>query len=195
MVTGDYVLTAMSKKSAEITLPSKSANEPDMISQQLEDDGIFPNSRLPLVLYRLAVKLAGHDPAAAFEQLFVENGWAGSWRNGIYPYHHYHSTAHEVLGVYRGSAKVQLGGEHGVVHEVRPGDVIIIPAGVAHKNLGSSGDFGVVGAYPHGQNPDMNYGRPGERPTSDGNIRRVALPKADPLCGIDGPLLEQWVAR
>ena len=77
---------------------------------------------------------------------------------------------------------------------MHPGDVIIIPAGVAHKNFGATGDFGVVGAYPEGQDWDMNYGRPGERPAVDSNIRRVALPKADPLYGIAGPLLEQWGA-
>jgi len=185
----------MSKRNAVTQSPSKPANEPDVLLQPLEDDGMFPNSRLPLLLYRRAMRLPGHDPATIFEQLFAANGWHGSWRNGIYPYHHYHSTAHEVLGVYRGSARVQLGGERGVVQEVHPGDVIIIPAGVAHKNLGSTGDFGVVGAYPEGQDWDMNYGRPGERPTADSNIRRVAPPKADPLYGIDGPLLEQWGAR
>jgi len=185
----------MSMTTASTQSPAKPADEPDMLFQELKDDGVFPNSRLPLVLYRLAVKLAGHDPAAIIERLFATNGWNGSWRNGIYPYRHYHSTAHEVLGVYRGSAKVQLGGERGVVQEVHPSDVIIIPAGVAHKNLGSTGDFGVVGAYPEGQDWDMNYGRPGERPTADSNIRSVAPPKADPLYGIDGPLLEQWGAR
>jgi len=195
MVTGDYVLAAMSTKTAGNKSPSRPAKEPDVLFQELKDDGVFPNSRLPLVLYRLAVRLAGKDPAAVFEQLFAENGWHGSWRNGIYPYHHYHSTAHEVLGVYRGSARVQLGGERGVVHEVHPGDVIIIPAGVAHKNLGSSGDFGVVGAYPEGQDWDMNYGKPGERPKSDRNIRRVALPKADPVYGVAGPLMEKWGGR
>ncbi len=91
--------------------PSKSTNEPDVLFEELQDDGIFPNSRLPLALYRLAVKLAGYDPAAVFEQLFAANGWQGSWRDGIYPYHHYHSTAHEVLVVYRGSP---LHDHHGV---------------------------------------------------------------------------------
>lgn len=195
MVTGDYVLTAMSKKSVATQSPSKPANEPDVLFAELQDDGVFPNSRLPLILYRLAVRLEGRDPAAVFEQLFAENGWVGSWRNGIYPYHHYHSTAHEVLGVYRGSARVQLGGERGVVHEVLSGDVIIIPAGVAHKNLGSTADFGVVGAYPEGQDWDMNYGKPGERPGADRNLRRVALPKADPVFGVAGRLMKKWGKR
>jgi len=164
----------------------------DVIAVELKDDGIFPNSKLPLLLYRRAVPISEGDPAHVFEELFKENGWCDSWRNGIYPYQHYHSTAHEVLGIYRGSAKVQLGGEHGVIHEVRAGDVIVIPAGVAHKNLGSSADFGVVGAYPDGQEMDMNYGKASERPRAIENIAQLALPKTDPVFGENGPLIEKW---
>ena len=77
----------------------------------LEDDGVIPNSSLPLILYKKA--LADADLAAGFEALFTSNGWAGTWRNGIFSYHHYHATAHEVLGIARGSAMVRLGGEAG----------------------------------------------------------------------------------
>lgn len=90
---------------------------------------------------------------------------------------------------------MQLGGEHGVTHEVQAGDVIVIPAGVAHKNLSSSRDFGVVGAYPEGQKMDMNYGKPAERPKADQNIARVALPKMDPVFAESGPLIEKWDIR
>jgi uncharacterized protein YjlB len=79
-----------------------------------------------------------------------------------------------------------------VVLNIHARDVIIIPAGVAHKNLSTSADFGVVGAYPEGQDWDMNYGKPGERPKADLNIERVALPKLDPIYGASGPLLEKW---
>lgn len=101
------------------------------------DDGRFPNDqRLPLVLYQNAVKLPQRDPAAIFEEIFHANQWDSSWRKGIYPYHHYHSTAHEVLGISCGEAAVRLGGDdRGQTFEVRAGDVIVIPAGVAHKNL------------------------------------------------------------
>lgn len=162
------------------------------ISRVLSDDGTFPNSRLPLVVFQRAVALAGRDPARSIEDVSHANGWGGSWRDGIYPYHHYHSTAHEVLGVYRGSARVQLGGPQGLILDVHPGDVIVIPAGVAHKNLGQSEDFAVVGAYPNGQRMDMNHGKPGERPAADQRIARVALPRMDPVHGLAGPLLELW---
>ena len=166
---------------------------PEVVCETIEGDGTYPNnSALPLLAYRNAVKLPARDPAAAFEALFRANGWGGSWRNGVYGYHHYHSTAHEVLGVYGGTARVQLGGEAGIVVEVHAGDVVIIPAGVAHKNLGASADFRVVGAYPRGQRPDMNTGREGERPRADRNIARVGLPEADPVYGASGPLVKHW---
>jgi uncharacterized protein YjlB len=167
-------------------------NPPDALAYQLKDDGLIPNSPFPLLVYRGAVKLRPHDPASVFEELFRANHWSGTWRDGIYTYHHYHSTSHEVLGVYSGSATVQFGGEKGIKQKVRAGDVIVIPAGVAHKNFGASGDFGVVGAYPGGAEWDMNYGQKSERPEVDENIARVPLPKTDPVYGPNGPLQEQW---
>jgi uncharacterized protein YjlB len=88
--------------------------------------------------------------------------------------------------------KAQLGGPGGEVISARAGDVIIIPAGVSHKNLDQSPDFSVVGAYPRGQVWDMMYGKPGERPRADEAIRRVPLPAADPVFGKNGPLTQQW---
>jgi len=162
-------------------------------AHRLTDDEIFPNNeRLPLLVYPNAVPLPDQDPASAFEKRFAENGWSGSWRNGIFTYHHYHSTAHEVLGVYRGTARVRLGGDNGIERSLGPGDVVVIPAGVAHKNLESSSDFGVVGAYPGGKGPDMNYGDPEERPAADRNIEQVPLPEKDPVLGENGPLRRLW---
>ena len=158
----------------------------------LADDGTFPNSRLPLLLYRHAVDLDGDDPLAAIEAILHANGWGNGWRNGVYPYHHYHSTAHEVLIVYAGSARVQFGGERGLVAMLKPRDVVVIPAGVGHRNAGASVDFHVMGAYPRGQVWDICYGKPDERPRSDDNIARVPLPTADPVFGRQGPLLVHW---
>lgn len=166
---------------------------PQVVAHRLKDDGLYPNNEeLPLVAYNGALSLPDHNPAASFETLFGANQWSGSWRNGVYGFHHYHSTAHEVLGVYDGAAQVQFGGERGVVLSINAGDVVVIPAGVAHKNLGASRDFRVVGAYPRGQRWDLCYGEPGERPRADQNIARVPLPQADPVYGTDGPLIEYW---
>jgi uncharacterized protein YjlB len=172
--------------------PNDVLNTPQIVSTILKDEGAIPNSRLPLLLYLAAVKLPGNDPAAVLEELFESNNWSGTWRDGIYTYHHYHSTTHEVLGVFKGSATVQFGGERGIKQKVGAGDVIVIPAGVAHKNLGASSDFGVVGGYPGGAEWDMNYGRPNERPVTDENIARVEFPKMDPLYGSNGPLFQHW---
>jgi uncharacterized protein YjlB len=170
----------------------ESVNPPRVLPLPLKDDGLIPNSKFPLLVYQGAVTLPPRDPASVFEELFAANQWSGSWRDGIYTYHHYHSTTHEVLGVYAGSATVKFGGEHGVKQKLSAGDVVVIPAGVAHKNLGASSDFGVVGAYPHGAEWDMNYGQGKERPQSDENIARVPLPAMDPVYGANGPLQEQW---
>lgn len=153
------------------------------------DDGHFPNSTLPVVIYAQAVA----DPSPeAMEALFDANDWPSAWRYGVYDYHHFHSTAHEVLGVARGSASLHLGGPEGRIYDVRAGDVILLPAGTGHKNLGSSPDFLVVGAYPPGTSADMMYGKAGERPGADERIAKVPLPKTDPVGGQGGPVLEKW---
>jgi uncharacterized protein YjlB len=156
------------------------------------DDGVFPNSRLPVLIYRGV--LATPD-AAAFERMFEANGWSSSWRNGLYAVHHYHSTAHEVLGLYGGRVNARLGGERGRSVTLVAGDVVVIPAGVAHKNDGASADFRVVGAYPVGTSPDMQYGKPGERPGTDRNIARAGLPTADPVRGAAGAIALLWKAK
>jgi uncharacterized protein YjlB len=155
-------------------------------------DGEIPNNALPLLVYPSAVDVSGLDPAAAFERLFARHGWRGSWRNGIFAYPHYHSTAHEVLGIARGEASVRFGGAGGAVLTVGPGDVVVIPAGVGHQNLGASADLLVVGAYPGGAAADLHRGGAGERAEVLRNIVEVPLPEADPVHGADGPLLRLW---
>lgn len=165
---------------------------PDVQARHFADDGTFPNNpSLPVLVYRQAVQ-AVQGGAGTYERVFRAHNWRGSWRNGIFSYHHYHSTAHEVLGVARGSARVQLGGPEGLVFEVEAGDVLVLPAGVAHKNLGADADFLVVGAYPEGQDWDLLRGRPGERPEADRNIERVSPPAQDPVYGFEGPLVDHW---
>lgn len=157
----------------------------------LRDDGIFPNSHLPVLLYKCILDLPLLFPATHVKNLFEKHGWLNSWDAGIFEYHHYHSITHEVLGVYEGKTMLLLGGEHGVQINIEKGDVLLIPAGVAHKNLGNEDDVSVVGAYPDGDTYDMNYGKRGERPGTDENIQKVPIPPSDPL-GTENNLLSIW---
>jgi uncharacterized protein YjlB len=161
-------------------------------AHRFEGDGEIPNNVLPLLVYPGAVEVVGADPAAAFERVFAANGWGRSWRNGIFPYPHFHSTAHEVLGIARGEAKVRFGGAGGAVLTVGAGDVVVIPAGVGHQNLGASADLLVVGAYPGGSEVDLWRGGAAERAVVERNVAAVPLPAADPVHGAEGPLLRLW---
>ncbi len=170
---------------------SEAAPAPTVETYYFTDDGIVPNSKLPLVLYRGALP-AGGDRAAACEAMFDANGWPDAWRNGIYAHHHYHSTAHEVLGIARGHARVRLGGENGQSVELRAGDVVVIPAGVAHKREAASSDLLVIGAYPRGQHPDICQAEASRHDRAQTSVAAVPLPAADPVTGKPEPLLTCW---
>ncbi|MBS1525919.1 MAG: cupin [Bacteroidetes bacterium] len=157
----------------------------------LDDDGTFPNSTLPVLFYKAALYIPALFPAAHVKNLFESHGWSNSWDSGIFEFHHYHSITHEVLGIYSGETTLQLGGDNGVKLQIQKGDVIVIPAGVAHKNLRQENDISCVGAYPEGMDYDMNYGKAGERPATDHNIHKLPLPKTDPVYG-DGGLVQIW---
>lgn len=177
-----------------IAKPTPATPVPVVEEHRFTDDGRVPNNaRLPLLVYRGALA-TGPGAAAACEARFAANDWSGGWRAGIYAYHHYHSTAHEALGIVSGSARVRLGGEDGEIVELRAGDAVVIPAGVAHKSEGASPDLLVVGAYPGGRGPDMRVPGAGERERAFANIAAVPLPAADPVHGKPGPLLEVWGA-
>lgn len=168
-------------------MPSK------VVAHLLAADGAIPNHpRWPLLVYPAAVAIEGGDPAALFEELFTRNGWPAAWRNGVFPFHHYHSNAHEVLGIYSGEVMVQFGGEAGVAVLARPGDVVVLPAGTGHKKLSSSGRLGIVGAYPDGAHPDTCMPPFARGKRNAATAARVPLPSQDPVTGGQGPLFEHW---
>ena len=168
-------------------------NTHDVITHLLPPARLIPNNPLcALLVYPGAVTLQGTDPASLFEELFAANQWTNSWRNGIFPFHHYHSSAHEVVGIYAGEASVQFGGADGVSLDVRPGDVVVVPAGVGHKKLSSTGNLGIVGAYADGQHADLCVPDTADVRSASDNVARVARPQNDPVLGADGPLLRHW---
>ncbi|WP_207536236.1 hypothetical protein [Desertivirga arenae] len=162
-------------------------------SHIFEDDGQFPNNpNLPALVYKGALHLHPGDESQAIVERFKLNNWTNSWKDGIFDYHHYHSNTHEVLGVFCGMADIELGGKEGVCVEIVRGDVVIIPAGVAHKCLKSSDDFLCIGAYPDGSSYDLLKGEPAEHERALANISQVPIPSTDPIFGEEGPLFEYW---
>jgi uncharacterized protein YjlB len=162
------------------------------------DDGKVPNNPLPVIIYRGAIAPDVRDPATAFEQAFAANDWTNGWRDGIYPFHHFHSTSHEVLGIARGHGRVRLGGEAGRDFDLAEGDVVVLPAGTGHKLLSASSDFLVVGAYPGGRDWDLiraDEVDPASHDAAVARIRKLPLPESDPVAGKGGPLLRLWSGR
>ena len=158
------------------------------------DDGSVPNNpSLPLLLYRGAIDLScTPDPEDVIEQTFAHNQWGHMWRNGIYPYTHYHSMIHEALGVARGRARVRFGGAQGAELDVAAGDVVVLPAGTGHQCIWAAPELAVVGAYPKTGKYDLCRGSQVERAKALKSIPRVPLPETDPVHGDDGPLVALW---
>ncbi|MET0465704.1 MAG: cupin domain-containing protein [Chitinophagaceae bacterium] len=157
-----------------------------------KDDGTIPNSRYPLLVYQQVFSQRGDKGGDWLEERFAVNGWTNTWRWGVYPFHHYHSNTHEVLGCFSGEALLHMGGEKGEKLTVKAGDIIVIPAGVGHKCISHSDDFTVLGAYPDGLDPDLMTGGKHERPDADKNIAAILKPSADPFSGKQEGLIKLW---
>ena len=163
---------------------------------RFEDDGETPNNpRLPLVHYCDVLRFPSDlDPAAVCEELFAQHGWSRSWRNGIYGFVHFHLRTHEVLGIARGAASVQFGGDKGRTLTVEAGDVVALPAGTGHRRMTASADLLVVDAYP--TSGIIDQARPNEVDLAKAHALIVDVPPAlDPVYGHNGPLTELWARR
>ena len=157
---------------------------------RLSPNGEFPNSALPVLVYHDS----GLDSPAAAERTFADRDWRGSWRDGIFDFHHFHSTAHEVLAIVAGEVELRLGGPGDAGHALtaRRGEVLVLPAGTGHCRVGASGDLLVVGAYPGGMEWDICRGDAAQAEEVARRLAAVPLPSTDPLHGADGPLCELW---
>jgi uncharacterized protein YjlB len=140
-------------------------------------DTIPNHPSFPVLLYR---GTGLDDPDAARER-FAAHGWGGSWVDGVFDFHHFHSTSHEVLAVVAGSATLELGGPQGRAFEVSAGDVVVLPAGTGHRRAAADGAFTVVGAYPAGQE-DYDLLREADDAARE-RIAALGAPEADPVGG------------
>jgi uncharacterized protein YjlB len=167
------------------------ANEQYEIFKLEPRDWVPNNRKLPVVIYRRALRPGSGDLAAAFEILFERNDWPPQWRNGIFDYHHFHASAHEVLGIASGSAEVIIGGPGGRVVEVSAGDALLLPAGTGHCLQSFAGHFSVVGGYPAGQQWDIR--RDALTPEELSAMEALPFPPRDPLDGTHGPVVAHWL--
>lgn len=154
------------------------------------DDGIIPNNRLPVIVYRQVTDV--QDKSDWLEKCFKANGWANNWRDIVLPYDHFHSTTHEVLGMGKGTVTLHIGGEKGLDMEVSAGDVLILPAGVGHYAVSEHKNYEMVGGYPDGKGWDLLTGTSEEREKAIPQIEKLPIPKTDPVFGIEGELLKLW---
>ena len=184
----------------------------------LGQSGISPNNDvLPLIFYKGAVALTAGEPESDVEKVFWGNDWGDGFRGDTFAFHHYHSSAHEVVGCARGVAQIQFGGPQGPVFEVKAGDAVLIPAGVVHCRRDDAPGFMSIGAYPPGQTPDVcvyseedaRIARqdPGigdlevipvgenELAATLARIAQIPLPETDPIAGAGGPVSTLWLQR
>jgi uncharacterized protein YjlB len=174
-----------------MTLPTGDSHPQEPRTLLQPPHGPIPNNaKLPALIYS-GVLPRSEDPAAAAEGLLTANGWPTEWRDIVLPYHHYHSTAHEVLAVVAGHGRLALGGEGGPEIDVRAGDVLVLPAGFGHSGGVHSEDFLLVGGYPPGQRWDLRTEAPD--PTAQHRIDTLSYPASDPIYGVNGPLVRLWV--
>lgn len=179
-----------------ITLPRLSFAEPREVPMEVlsinKPQGGVPNSPLPVLIYHRVIPPDAVDNADYFEHLFNANGWPPQWRYGVYTFTHFHSNTPEALGVFSGAAKLQLGGEKGVIVEVNIGDVILLPAGVGHKQISANEDFMMVGAYPPGVKADLCHDEPAKLKERTLAVAKVPLPESDPVTGHSEGSIQLW---
>ena len=149
----------------------------------LPPQGRVPNNPQPARLSRAAL----NGTPAQIEAHLAANGWTNAWQNGIYPFTHYHSTAHEVLVIARGHARLTLGGEGGPQVTVTAGDALTLPAGTGHRSDGSSPDLLVIGAYAHGRAWDTCRPETTDPQDALARIAQVPDPERDPISGEPWP--------
>ncbi|RUR53054.1 cupin domain-containing protein [Vreelandella populi] len=164
--------------------------QPELLHLGSDETSGYPNSPLPVLIYRKVLDLSSAEERAdAFESMFKQHGWPPAWRYYLYDFDHFHSTAHEALGIFQGQARARLGGPNGREVMLYTGDVLVLPAGVGHASLEADDDFCMVGAYPPGQDPEIERGDPAAFAKAQARVASVNVPDTAP---VGGPLKPLW---
>lgn len=151
-----------------------------------EPEGMIPNSRFPLLIYRSAVVDGG---AKAIKDCFLSNGWSNNWDYpGVYEYAHFHSPTHERLGCAEGWMEFNLSvGENGWTKLwIEKGDVIVVPAGVSHEMISKSENIHICGGYPDGRDWDdvqEEFLNENDYKQMCKRIMMLPIPNKDPVTG------------
>ncbi|KAK4541672.1 hypothetical protein LTR36_007816 [Oleoguttula mirabilis] len=166
-----------------------------VVKHQIPAHGLIPNTSIqnkPLLIYRSAFP-SGTGAAQIEKHLASVGVVTPQWRYTMYSTSHFHSTSHEVLAIASGQARLCFGHEENpgcVEVGVGRGDVVVVPAGVAHRLVEDvEGGFEMVGCYPKGSSWDMCYGKSGEE-GKIGNIEDLRWFQRDPVYGDEGPALD-----
>ncbi|KAI9711653.1 MAG: hypothetical protein M1812_007086 [Candelaria pacifica] len=162
---------------------------------QIPAYGLIPNTSIqnkPLLIYHSA--FPNSTSASAIESHLSQIGVVTpQWRYTMFTTTHFHSTAHEVLCISSGRARLCFGGEDNskkVESEVTKGDVVVVPGGVGHRLLEDlDGGFEMVGSYEAGKSWDMCYGKKGEEKKIE-SISKLGWFDKDPVYGDGGPAMD-----
>src|SRR5699024_3881969 len=175
------------------TFPTRRSSDLETI--YLNEEKPYPNNPLPVLYFEnvLAASLEEEYNGDDVLQLFTNNGYTNGWKNRIIDQHHFHSSAHESLTYTEGKLCVKLGGENGEMLTIRKGDVLLLPAGSAHKKLEATANHEIVGAYPlNDSDYDFQYGDASDYEMIKKSIENVNLPDTDPVTGAPGNIQQFW---
>ncbi|KAH8897441.1 hypothetical protein GQ53DRAFT_791908 [Thozetella sp. PMI_491] len=166
---------------------------------------------LPVLVYRGALPQPLDEETAS--EFLQRHGWVkkGTW--GTITTKHFHPNTHECYGIFQGTSELVFGEGGadppgtGVTCQVGPGDVVVVPAGVAHATVSNPEivespaeadpltKYRYIGVYPEGAPKWRNeFGK--EEVSSRNELAReiagVPIPPNDPVTGPGGPLVHLW---
>ncbi|XJS11629.1 cupin domain-containing protein [Aerococcaceae bacterium WGS1372] len=128
------------------------------IELSIAENKPFPNNSLPVRYYKNLFNEKEQFDAEDIIRWLKTQRFYNFWIDGVYSTHHFHSNTHELNIVVRGHAEIQVGGPNAPILSIQQGEGLFLPAGTSHKQISSSLDFQVVGAYLERVDYDFHKG-------------------------------------